>query len=284
MNNPNIKSDLMDLEKLLESAKVADGIEVTDDSTYNVLTREGAPLTENSEAELTAILEGCVVVNQEYKPTTKQNPTKKAPFGMLEAIEEPMKVEQQVSNQDMTALKGKKILLRHNDKEMPVIVANIDDKKATLKGLNGGLMNLSVEALRKIFVKTLTESEENKEGLLEMDLGKEHSPVKDDKKVQENPSGDLTEPGKIDFSKLPAVEHDKFVKNALDAKNTSDKSFTKNLEKLPKNVVDTRILKHAGTFKDFVNGFKEANPALVECVLKGFDAYVEHIKTKNDVK
>jgi hypothetical protein len=305
-----IKHDLMNLEDMKKSMdsvqKIVD--ETTDESTYNVVTKEGN-LLENVDfdKELSAIFESSKSIIHNYLDKTgttkKSNPTPITPetdpseqeidsaFAILEAVASP---EIKYEN-----LKGKKVLLKNKaGKEMSAMVESITDKEVSLKG-TGGKTNLSFSSFKKIFVgeledkpimesvetketkkKPLVESEEPKETKVE-NLVKESSPVKDEAKVQVNPTGEPTEPGKLDFSKLPVVEHDEFVKMALAAKEDAKKKTEKNMSKPLEKSVEVKLLKHSDKFKDFVNSFKdEKNGALIECVLEGFGEYVKHVKAR----
>ena len=64
-------------------------------------------------------------------------------------------------------------------------------------------MTISKDAFGKIYAGILESKNETQETpLVEMVDIKESSPVDGDNSVQENPTGPLTEPGKIEFQKL----------------------------------------------------------------------------------
>ncbi len=317
-NKPKIKYDLLNLDKLMESATQADkiGESVKDDSAYNVVTKEGALLesvdSDDFTKELGTILESSQNISPKYKKAEKKTAVTAADevsslFSLLEAASETL-----VSDLDLDGLKGKTVLLKNPEgAEMPAIVANISDKGVVLKGLNGGLVNISKDGFRKVFVsvkesnKPAMESADmdktcecgkaeckvcktkklNKEPMMENTNNTEvkaDSPVEGDKKVQENPSGELTEPGKLDFQKLPAVEHDAFVKDALAAKNGKDKEAEKNMAPKFKPAVEIKLLKHADKYRTFVESFKDGseNDKVVNCILEAWDEYVNFVKTK----
>jgi hypothetical protein len=288
---------------------------------YNVVTKQGAMLesidSDDFGKELGSILESSQNISPKYrkaeqKPTTAEDEVTSL-FGLLEAA-----APQMVSNLDLDGLKGKTVLLKNPaGAEMPAIVANISEKGVVLKGLNGGLVNISKDGFRKVFVSVKEDNKQAMKPAMESEMDKKtcdcgkpeckvccemkklskepimenttevkaDSPVDGDKKVQENPTGPLTEPGMIDFQKLPAVDHDKFVKDALAAKKGMDKDADKNMAPEFKPSVEIKLLKHADTYKTFVESFKDGseNDKLVECILEAWNEYVSFIKTKTEL-
>src|SRR5690349_7058616 len=107
----NRKMDVFDLEKLLESAKVAEKITegMVDESTYSVLTQDGSAFEALESKEVSAILEN----GSEIKPNMPEaadadelDADIKKTFSLLEAMD-PSAIDAQP---DFTHLKGKTVM------------------------------------------------------------------------------------------------------------------------------------------------------------------------------
>lgn len=311
-----IKHDTIDLAKLETSANLSNkiGESTTDDSLYNVLTRESHMLESSDfESDLKAIFESSKVISGpiHIEVNSLEDEVNNA-FAMLEAEEDVVtekEVTEEPKEEGYEHLKGKKVILKNaSGKEMPAMVVDVVDGNVKLQGLQGGEVDLSDEAFKKSFVRedapvedkvesteTLEEipstdkqpteptEELKKETIVENteNLVKASSPVKDEKETTVNPSGHLTNPGVLDFTKAPVVEQGEFVKNALAAKEAAKKKTAANAVKPLQKTLEVKLLQHSDKYKDFVNSFKdEKNGALIECVLEAFELYVNHAKAK----
>lgn len=317
------KMDVFDLEKLLESAKVAEKITegMVDESVYSVLTKDGSAFESLDSNEVKAILEsGSEIKTEMPAPADVEEldaEVKKA-FGLLEAMD-PSEIDKQP---DFTHLKGKTVLLKNKEgREVKARVVDANKDMVMLQGTAGGAATkLPTSKFYNIFVKELmenaapvvesptpapeakkeepvmenteskntpvekpavVESGEKKEdaklgdGIPGTDaaLGKEESPVKDDKKVVENPTGKLTVDHVVEFKHAEPVEQKDFVSAAMSAHKDAQ---PKNIKKLPENVIETKLLEHSEKFTTFVESLKTPETKdLLECILEGYGVCLE---------
>lgn len=307
------KMDVFNLESLLESAKIAEKISdgMVDESVYNVLSKEGSLFESLETNEISAILESGSEIKPNMPDVDELDAEIKKAFGLLESElfnSFNSSPTDNINPNDYTRLKGKTVLLKSREnREVKAKVMDVTDDNSVLVKANGGITRFSNEAFKKIFQRELNESETpveepKKEVVMEakkeetpvvapiteakdeaklgdgMDgtkpaLGKEESPVKDDKIVVENPTGKLTTDHVVEFKHQAPVEHSKFVAAALSAQKDAQPKAQK---KFPKNVVETKLLEHGAKFESFVNSFKTPETQqLLECILEGYGICLE---------
>ena len=303
------KMDVFNLESLLESAKIAEkiGEGMVDESVYNVLSKEGSLFESLESNEVKAILENGSEIKPNMPNVDELDAEVKKAFGLLESefsnidftelkgklvlIKTPrgeFKVrvvdadDASVRLQSMNGTATQKFSnTKFRDDMLVKVLTEAETPNTTVIPTEESKKEVVMEAKKeevKPVVAPITEAKDEAKLGDGMDgtkpaLGKEDSPVKDDKTVVENPTGKLTTEHVIEFKHQAPVEHSKFVSAALSAKNDAQPKAPK---KFPKNVVETKLLEHGAKFESFVNTFKTPETQqLLECILEGYGVCLE---------
>lgn len=303
------KMDVFSLESLLESAKIAEKISegMVDESVYNVLSKEGSLFESLENNEVKAILENGSEIKTNMPDVDELDAEVKKAFGLLESefsnidftelkgkkvlIKTPRgEFEVRVVDADPTYVRLQSMNgtasqkfsnTKFRDEMLVKVLTEAESTDTVVTSIEEPKKEVVMEAKKEEVKSTVVESSDKKEDVKLGDgmdgtkpaLGKEESPVKDDKKVVENPTGELTTEHVVEFKHQAPVEHSKFVADALSARNDG---LPKAQKKFPKNVVETKLLEHGAKFESFVNSFKTPETQqLLECILEGYGVCLE---------